>query len=90
MLCCDLLQAQQRGLGNGRHRGADPTGLRMLLVTVDLNGGTAVAQAGTDADHAESGRVCAAVSAITQTALLGLEQVAAQHPDLVSVEITQE
>jgi hypothetical protein len=41
-------------------------------------------------EHAEAGRVCAAVSAITQTALLGLEQVAAQHPDLVSVEITQE
>lgn len=41
-------------------------------------------------EHAEQGRVCAAVSAITQTALLGLEQVAQQHPDLVSVEITQE
>ncbi|MGW7359464.1 ribosomal-processing cysteine protease Prp [Streptomyces sp. NPDC054802] len=40
--------------------------------------------------HAEDGRVCAAVSAITQTALLGLEQIALQHPDLVSVEITQE
>jgi uncharacterized protein YsxB (DUF464 family) len=40
--------------------------------------------------HAESGRVCAAVSAITQTALLGLEEIARQHPDLVSVEITQE
>lgn len=36
------------------------------------------------------GRVCAAVSAITQTALLGLEQIARQYPDLVSVEITQE
>jgi uncharacterized protein YsxB (DUF464 family) len=41
-------------------------------------------------EHAEDGRVCAAVSAITQTALLGLEQVAQQYPDLVSVEITQE
>jgi uncharacterized protein YsxB (DUF464 family) len=41
-------------------------------------------------EHAENGRVCAAVSAITQTALLGLEQVAQQHPDLVSVTITQE
>ncbi len=41
-------------------------------------------------EHAADGRVCAAVSAITQTALLGLEQVALQHPDLVSVEITQE
>ncbi|MFJ8208102.1 ribosomal-processing cysteine protease Prp [Streptomyces sp. NPDC096033] len=41
-------------------------------------------------EHAEAGRVCAAVSAITQTALLGLEEVARHHPDLVSVEITQE
>jgi uncharacterized protein YsxB (DUF464 family) len=40
--------------------------------------------------HAEDGRVCAAVSAITQTALLGLEQVAQQYPDFVSVEITLE
>ncbi|MBW1600890.1 ribosomal-processing cysteine protease Prp [Streptomyces sp. JJ66] len=40
--------------------------------------------------HVEDGRVCAAVSAITQTALLGLDQIARQHPDLVSVEITQE
>lgn len=40
--------------------------------------------------HQENGRVCAAVSAITQTALLGLEQVAAQHPDLVQVTIRME
>ena len=40
--------------------------------------------------HVLDGRVCAAVSAITQTALLGLEQIAGQHPDLVSIEITQE
>jgi uncharacterized protein YsxB (DUF464 family) len=40
--------------------------------------------------HIRDGIVCAAVSAITQTALLGLEQVAEQHPDLVSIEITQE
>ena len=39
--------------------------------------------------HAES-HVCAAVSAITQTALLGLEQIALQHPDLVEIEIIQE
>lgn len=38
--------------------------------------------------HVEQGRVCAAVSAITQTALLGLEELARQHPDLVRVEIT--
>lgn len=40
--------------------------------------------------HADQGRVCAAVSAITQTALLGLNQVAQHHPDLVSISITQE
>jgi uncharacterized protein YsxB (DUF464 family) len=41
-------------------------------------------------EHAEGGRVCAAVSAVTQTALLGLQQIAEQHPDIVSVNITQE
>jgi uncharacterized protein YsxB (DUF464 family) len=39
--------------------------------------------------HVRDGAVCAAVSAITQTALLGLEQIARQHPDIVSVEITE-
>lgn len=38
--------------------------------------------------HVEDGRVCAAVTAITQTALLGLQQCALLHPDLVSIEIT--
>lgn len=41
-------------------------------------------------EHAAGGLACAAVSAITHTALLGLEQVAQQYPDLVSVEITEE
>jgi uncharacterized protein len=40
-------------------------------------------------DHARDGTVCAAVSAITQTALLGLQAVAEQHPDLVSIEIME-
>lgn len=39
--------------------------------------------------HVEGGRVCAAVSAITNTALLGLEQVAALYPDLVSITIKE-
>lgn len=41
-------------------------------------------------ERVEGGRVCAAVSAITQTALLGLQEIARQHPDLVSIEITHE
>ncbi|MEU6709997.1 ribosomal-processing cysteine protease Prp [Nonomuraea sp. NPDC046802] len=40
--------------------------------------------------HVADGRVCAAVSAVTQTALLGLEEIARQHPDLVSIEIETE
>lgn len=41
-------------------------------------------------EHAEDGRVCAAISAITQTALLGLAAVAEQHPDLVTIDITED
>jgi uncharacterized protein len=41
-------------------------------------------------EHAEDGRVCAAISAIAQTALLGLEAVAEQHPDLVTIDITED
>lgn len=41
-------------------------------------------------EHAAGGRVCAAVSAVTQTALLGLQMLAEQNPDLVSVKITEE
>lgn len=40
--------------------------------------------------HVREGVVCAAVSAITQTALLGLEAVAAEHPDLVTIDITED
>ena len=40
-------------------------------------------------DRVMDGRVCAAVSAITQTALLGLQAVAEEHPDIVSIEITE-
>lgn len=52
-------------------------GLRVELLTVDGH-----------ANHAASGAVCAAVSAITQTCLLGLQEVARQYPDVVWVDIT--
>jgi uncharacterized protein len=54
------------------------------------DGLTSVEVVGHEEQSAAGGRACAAVSAITQTALLGLEQVAQQYPDLVSVEITEE
>lgn len=40
--------------------------------------------------HIEGGLVCAGVSAIMQAALLGLQGIALQHPDLVSVTIEEE
>lgn len=39
--------------------------------------------------HLEDGRVCAAVSAITHTALLGLEEIARQHPHLVTFDLKE-
>ncbi|MBB4985028.1 ribosomal-processing cysteine protease Prp [Streptomyces nymphaeiformis] len=62
----------------------------MIHVRARLGDGRTSIEVDGHEEHAEDGRVCAAVSAITQTALLGLEEVARHHPDLVSVEITQE
>ncbi|MFI1580021.1 ribosomal-processing cysteine protease Prp [Embleya sp. NPDC020630] len=62
----------------------------MIRIRARLGDGSTRIEVSGHEGHVEDGRVCAAVSAITQTALLGLEAVAAQHPDLVSVEITQE
>ncbi|MFE7398844.1 ribosomal-processing cysteine protease Prp [Streptomyces sp. NPDC057557] len=62
----------------------------MIRVHARLGEGRTLIEVDGHEEHAEDGRVCAAVSAITQTALLGLEQVARQYPDLVSVDITQE
>lgn len=62
----------------------------MIHVHARLGDGHTLIEVSGHEGHAEDGRVCAAVSAITQTALLGLDEIARQHPDLVSVEITQE
>ena len=43
----------------------------------------------TPQDGIDGARVCAAISAITQTALLGIQAVAEAHPDLVSVNIKE-
>jgi len=62
----------------------------MIRVSARLGDGFTSLEVDGHEGHALDGRVCAAVSAITQTALLGLEEIARQHPDLVSIEITQE
>ena len=62
----------------------------MIRVRAHLGDGRTSIEVDGHEEHVEAGRVCAAITAITQTALLGLEQYALQYPDLVSVEITQE
>lgn len=62
----------------------------MIRVSAHLSDGRTSIEVSGHEGHELGGRVCAAVSAITQTALLGLEEVARQYPDLVSVVITQE
>jgi uncharacterized protein YsxB (DUF464 family) len=62
----------------------------VIVITAVLGEGTFRLTVNGHEEHQMEGRVCAAVSAITQTALLGLEQVAAQHPDLVQVDIRLE
>lgn len=62
----------------------------MIRIRARLGDGTTRIEVDGHEGHVKDGRVCAAVSAITQTALLGLEQVALQHPDLVSIDIQQE
>ena len=62
----------------------------MIRIRAHLGPGHTSIEVDGHEEHAEQGRVCAAVSAIAQTALLGLEEIARQHPDLVSIDITQE
>ena len=62
----------------------------MIEVRAHMGDGLTSIEVAGHEEHAAGGRVCAAVSAITQTALLGLQQIAEQHPDLVSVTITEE
>ena len=62
----------------------------MIRIRARLGEGRTFIEVDGHEGRVEDGRVCAAVTAITQTALLGLEQYAQQYPDLVSVEIIQE
>lgn len=62
----------------------------MIHVTAVLRPGHTRLEIDGHEEHAAGGVVCAAVSAIAQTALLGIAEIARQHPDLVSVEITEE
>lgn len=76
--------------GQGHRTGPEGTHPLVITVQAQLGDGTTSIQVSGHEGHVQDGRVCAAVSAITQTALLGLQEVARQHPDLVSITITEE
>lgn len=61
----------------------------MIRIRAQMGDGRTLIEVDGHELHIEEGRVCAAVSAITQTALLGLHQIAEQFPDIVSIEITE-
>jgi uncharacterized protein YsxB (DUF464 family) len=62
----------------------------VIVVRAHLGDGHTSIEVDGHEEHAEQGRVCAAVSAIIHTALLGLQAVADQHPDLVSTTINEQ
>lgn len=62
----------------------------MIFVVARLGDGRTSIEVAGHEGHVRDGRVCAAVSAITQTALLGLQEIARQNPDLVSIDIQEE
>jgi uncharacterized protein YsxB (DUF464 family) len=62
----------------------------MIRIVAELRPGIFRLDVDGHEERAAGGVVCAAVTAITNTALLGLAEIARQHPDLVSVEITEE
>lgn len=62
----------------------------MISIRARLGNGLTRIEVTGHEEHAENGRVCAAISAIAQTALLGLEAIAEQYPDLVTIDITED
>lgn len=61
----------------------------MIRIVADLADGVFRLEIEGHENWVADGCVCAAVSAVAQTALLGLEEIARQNPDIVSIEIKE-
>lgn len=63
----------------------------MIHITAEMADGQMKIEAVGHSNYAEHGKdiVCAAVSAIMQTTLLGLQAIAEQYPQHVSLKITE-
>ena len=62
----------------------------MIIVRAELGDGRLSLEVDGHENHAEGGRVCAAVSAVVQTALLGLEHLAELYPQHIEISIKEE
>jgi hypothetical protein len=62
----------------------------MIEVRARLGDGRTLIEVAGHEEQVAGGLACAYVTAVTQTALLGLQAIAEQYPDLVSVEIIEE
>jgi hypothetical protein len=81
--------ARQPRPGEGRAVEARRADLAVIHIKAVLGDGLTSIVVDGHEGHQVDGRVCAAVTAITQTALLGLEAYAAQYPHLVTLEIKE-
>jgi uncharacterized protein YsxB (DUF464 family) len=61
----------------------------VIVIRAELADGSLRLSVEGHANLAGDGRVCAAVSAVTQTALLGLEELARQHPGYIDLAIEE-
>lgn len=63
----------------------------MTRIEVDLASGLVVIKAEGHANYAEHGKdiVCASVSTVLQTAVLGLQMIAEQYPEHVQIQIRE-
>lgn len=62
----------------------------MITIRAEVRSGRFLLEVDGHDEPGSVGVVCAAVSAIANTALLGLEQMAVQHPEDISITITEE
>ncbi len=61
-----------------------------ISVLINQEGGHTSIQVEGHENHAEHGRVCAGVTAVTNACILGLEAIAAAYPNHASIEIHTE
>jgi uncharacterized protein len=61
----------------------------VIVVAAELGDGRMHLTVDGHGNHAEDGRICAAVSAVVQAAVLGLQAIEAEFPQHIAVDIKE-